>query len=140
VILAHADYQDPADTERGWDDETTSVDECAHGEHPIECSLCTSAGFHAAVSGEEEDMSEEESTAEEREQQAYTEIMKLIDLLSPRRCGALRNVLEIKLRQDAEAHEKLARDARAALAALGTRPRKQRSDAGTTRPRKTEAA
>lgn len=54
MIPASFDYQDPTDTERGRDDETTSVDECVHGEHPIECSLCTSAGFIAAVSGEEE--------------------------------------------------------------------------------------
>lgn len=55
MIPAAFDYQDPADTERGWDDEDTRVDECVHGEHPIECSLCTSAGLIAAVSGEGEE-------------------------------------------------------------------------------------
>jgi hypothetical protein len=57
---------DPSDveTEPRWDDEETSVDECVHGEHPLECSLCTSAGFIAAVSGEGEDMSEEQDGEE----------------------------------------------------------------------------
>lgn len=52
MIPACFDYQDPADTERGWDNEVTRVDECAHGSHPYECAMCTSSGFIAAVSGE----------------------------------------------------------------------------------------
>lgn len=154
-----------------WEsDATTAVEElCVHGEHPIECSLCTSAGFIAAVSGEEErvltlgpnpgewsecdycgamypsgshclncvaaDGGEEETVTEDKKKQTFEfeiHLMETNDLVS------LRYRIENELKKRVEIHE---REAKAAQAALdGIKPRKQRSDAGTTRPRKTEAA
>lgn len=116
--------------ELAWDDsETTSVDECAHGEHPIECSLCTSAGFHAAVSGEEEDM-EPEITSEK--------FVESIAAMSPMSLVSMRNAIDAELKRRREA---LSRELAATEHALnGTAPRKTRKDAGTTRPRKEVAA
>ena len=51
--------------EERWDD-VTSVDECVHGAHPVECSMCTSAGTIAAVSGEGGTVGDEDKTAEDR--------------------------------------------------------------------------
>lgn len=148
MIPAAFDYQEPADTERGWDDEVTRVDECVHGEHPIECSLCTSAGFIAAVSGEGDDMQDpdkshqtgrEEYTSkmeeEECETQAYAAALNAFGVVNERRLGSLLNALQIELRKRAETHEKLAKDARAALGTIA-QPIKQRAtrkDAGLKR-------
>ena len=131
MIPAAFDYQDPAD-ERGWDDDDTRVDECVHGEHPIECSMCTSAGFHAAVSGEEEEMAEdnEKDPHINDNLKAWISRATLVELKSAK--YAIERQVELR-RADNERERK-------ELEQFEKPVRKQRSDAGTTRPRKTEAA
>jgi hypothetical protein len=120
---------DPSDveTEPRWDDETTSVEECVHGEHPLECSLCTSAGLIAAVSGEGEDMQE----ADRNKLLVEVKLMETTDLV------ALRYQIENELKRRVDEHEREAKAARMALDNI--KPRAKRKDAGTTR-RKPEAA
>lgn len=112
-----------------WEsDAKTAVEElCAHGEHPIECSLCTSAGLIAAVSGEEEDMDQDTTDDSIDQWIAQASVVKL-----KRAYFAIEN--EVARRKDAVAAEAKA------LEQFEKPVRKQRSDAGTTRPRKTEAA
>lgn len=130
MIPATFDYQDPADA-RGWDDEDTRVDECVHGSHPIECARCTSAGFIAAVSGEGEDMSEEELDVErERVLDAWIETATLREI--KRAEFKLANKVE-RIRAEAK---RLAKE----LEQFEKPVRKTRSDAGTTRARKEQAA
>jgi hypothetical protein len=122
-----ASPEEGVEVEERWDD-VTSVEECAHGEHPLECSLCTSAGLHAAVSGEGDDMTEDQ----QQEVTIAVEMMRTVELV------ALRYQIESELKKRAENYEREAKAARMALD--GIKPRKTRSDAGTTRARKVEAA
>lgn len=129
--MSHFDVSDAegVELEERWDD-VTSVDECVHGEHPIECALCTSAGTIAAVSGEGEDMSEEELDVErERVLDAWIETATLREI--KRAEFKLANKVE-RIRAEAK---RLAKE----LEQFEKPVRKTRSDAGTTRKREVAA-
>lgn len=134
-----------------WEsDAETAVEElCVHGEHPIECSLCTSAGFIAAVSGEEEDVRPTEDqdhqdaaneARQEPEAELYEQAINILSELGPQRVAALKNACEIELRKWDERNALERRQIDAAMGKRTRSGRRTRSDAGTTRPRKTEAA
>lgn len=130
MIPASFDYQDPTDVERGWDDETTSVEECVHGEHPLECSLCTSAGLIAAVSGEgEDDMEDTEDPGFD------VQLRVLLEGASDLQVMQVRYAVEREEKRRVE----LAQATIRAFDPNAPNPRKTRKDAGTTR-RKPEAA
>lgn len=121
--------------EERWDD-VTSVEECVHGEHPLECSLCTSAGLHAAVSGEGED----DMTMTAAEEHADAQVELMIDKFADEA-----TVAQLKRAIYRIEHEVAKRKAendreRKELEQFEKPVRKTRSDAGTKRARKEAAA
>lgn len=126
--------------EERWDD-VTSVDECVHGEHPIECSMCTSAGFIAAVSGEGEDMQDpdkshltgNEKTVEDRMAEDIGAWIAGASAL------ALRHAYFAIEREVERRKNEIAQEAKQ-LEAFDKPVRATRKDKGTTRARKEQAA
>jgi hypothetical protein len=125
-----ASPEEGVELEERWDD-VTSVEECAHGEHPLECSLCTSAGTIAAVSGEGED-----DMAEELKSDWNTQLSLLLDEASDLQLKSARYAVE----REEKKRLAMALETIRALDPDAPKPRKTRSDAGTTRVRKEQAA
>lgn len=125
------DYQDPADA-RGWDDEDTRVDECVHGEHPIECASCTSAGFHAAVSGEGEDMQDMDKMMVERDDSEKRMIEDIGAWIAGASVNALRHAYFAIEREVERRRDEVAQEAKQ-LASFSKPPRATRKDAGMPR-------
>lgn len=136
-MRAHAvSYFDVSDAEgveleERWDD-VTSVDECVHGAHPVECAMCTSAGFIAAVSGEGGEMPEELDTVDNRM------IEDIGAWIAGASALALRHAYFAIEREVERRKNEIAQEAKQ-LEAFDKPVRKTRKDAGTTR-KKEQAA
>lgn len=101
-------------------------------------SGCEYPGDDAPDNERDDEMSDFETTMTPDESELYASALNALSALNETRLAALQNAIDIELRKRLEHHTRAATAAKHALER--TKPRAKRSDAGTKREKKAEAA